>query len=410
MIKLIPNSKKGNGIFVFCYKCNTSVTHSRKCNHKSRWVYKTDVRIAGKRVSKCLKASDFNSALVELSSMKKNAEQKSKITLHQNNKTIIYAVKKYLDYVFNKQEYESEVQNTKQHKDDCARIIKRYCESLDNAGINLKTTSIDTLNESTLAGFYNLIKTKYRVKAQISKDKHTRIMRNFFKFIQDSGIYKGSAFFSRIKTAKIKSNPVSISKIEFHNVLISINYENGWSYGGGVKRNLYTDWLKNAFLLARLTGLRREELYHMKWDNIIIKDGYKVLLIKDFKASKSKKEDVFKAVAIYGELKQLLDQIKENRGEESSKILGTGLLYSTFSAKISRAFTHFFKVGNPESEQKYFKQLRKSRMTEIKSILGDKAHYATGHSSNNVLKDHYIDKVEACILMMKLIEQKDSPN
>ncbi len=66
MIKLIPKSKKGHGIIVFCNTCKTSVSDAKKCNHKDKYVYKADFKFKNKRITRVLKSTDINQAIVEL--------------------------------------------------------------------------------------------------------------------------------------------------------------------------------------------------------------------------------------------------------------------------------------------------------------------------------------------------------
>lgn len=75
-----------------------------------------------------------------------------------------------------------------------------------------------------------------------------------------------------------------------------------------------------------------------------------------------------------------------------------------FNDFISRAFSHFYGIGVSVENKKTFKQLRKSQMTDIMSILGDKAYLVSGHSSNAILDAHYIDRVEMVIKMLELEE------
>jgi intergrase/recombinase len=58
---------------------------------------------------------------------------------------------------------------------------------------------------------------------------------------------------------------------------------------------------------------------------------------------------------------------------------------------ISKSFSHFAKVGEVPKDIT-FKTLRKTYISKIQLALGQNSHLVTGHSSQKVLEDHYIDK------------------
>lgn len=180
----------------------------------------------------------------------------------------------------------------------------------------------------------------------------------------------------------------------------SISYENGWVNTNKGRRNVYADWLKDAIKIAQFSGLRREELFTIEWVNIKPYNDLDILHVKDLKASRLAKEDKFKSVGIDEEFSEFLVQLKAKNNE--GKILFTNLKASTASDKLSRAFTHFFKVGNPGVKQKHFKQIRKQRITDISAFLGKDTYLATGHSSQVVVDSHYIDRLEVIVNYEKL--------
>jgi integrase len=161
----------------------------------------------------------------------------------------------------------------------------------------------------------------------------------------------------------------------------------------GQKRNWYTPWMRDAFIISRFTGLRREEICNLKWENILEVEGTKFFHIVDLKTTRQKRRTYLKVAPITNELSYYLEEIRSN--SESDFIINSGLKESTFKDKMTRSFTHFYKVANLNVPQKTFKQLRKSHITELKSILGDDAYLASGHSGNPVIEKHYIDQIAA---------------
>ncbi len=225
-------------------------------------------------------------------------------------------------------------------------------------------------------------------------------MRSFINYLINSNLYEKSNFFKTIKTKKTTISPESISEQELKNTLDSISYENGWITTKKGRRNVYAEWLKDAIKLAQLTGLRREELFTIKWENIGKYNDVDIIHVKDLKASRLAKEDIFKPIGIDDGLSELLLQLKAKNNEEN--ILSTNLKVSAACDKLSRAFTHFFNIGNPASKQKYFKQIRKQKITDISAYLGKDTYLATGHSSQGIPTSHYIDRLEAVANYVKL--------
>ncbi|HZH70839.1 MAG TPA: hypothetical protein VFD80_10340 [Flavobacteriaceae bacterium] len=405
MIQLVPRSKNGHGIFVFCNTCRTSISSSNKCKHKEKWVYKADFRINNKRRTRVLQSKSINQAIVELASIKLNIEQNNSPVKSQSTTkvTMNEALESYIDYIHNKNGFESEISNTAGHLNDCKRVLSRFYESLHLSGINTANEDVNKLGVNTLSPFYQLIKTKYNVIKQPTKDRHTRIMRHFINYLNNSNLYEKSNFFKTIKTKKTNKQPESITEIELKNTLDSINYENGWVEMKKGRRNVYSSWLKDAIKLGQLTGLRREELFTIKWEDINNYNGVDILHVKDLKNSRQGKEDVFKPIGIDEEFSKFLAQLKAKNCE--GKILLTNLKVTSACDKLSRAFTHYFNVGNPTSKQKYFKQIRKQKITDISAYLGKDTYLASGHSSQGVPDSHYIDRLEAVIKYMKLKKQ-----
>jgi hypothetical protein len=55
---------------------------------------------------------------------------------------------------------------------------------------------------------------------------------------------------------------------------------------------------------------------------------------------------------------------------------------------ISRSFAHYIKLATKRKIE--FKDLRKTYITQIAMLLGENTKMFTGHSNNEVLKNHYI--------------------
>lgn len=405
MVKLISHSKLGHGLMVFCNKCKKRQSNTNHCNHKDRWKYKTDFKIEGKRYAMVLQSDNYEDALQELFKIKDSVKnpKPSKILLLKIDYTILEGIDKYFQKVLCMNEFQINKPKSKDHQRECIRIVERFGESLEEVGIDLSATKLDSLSNEITKVFYSHLEKKYNINASASIDKHTRIMRHFFNFLKKVDMYSRSNYFKVIETRAIESNPISISDEEFKKVLGVLSVENGHTVARGGTRNQYYDWLADALVIGRYTGLRKNELYNLRWDHIFEKDGYKFFNVIDNKITAQKGTTIRKVVAITDELDEYLSFIKSK--SDSPYVIDCNLKVSTFKDNLGRSFTHFFKVAYPNRKVKHFKHLRKSHVTELRSILGDKTYLASGHSGNRVIEQHYIDQLEAATKFARVTNQ-----
>ncbi len=398
---MVPENKKWHGLIVFCNECKKSQTAKNHCGHKNRWVYKTDFKFERKRYSKVLKSDNLQDAFSELIGFKDSIKnvKVSPLNLISKDFTILESMEKYFAKVTCQQEFKYNKRKTKDHQNECLRVVNRFGSSLEAAGICLATTPIDNLTVAVLKVFYAYLDENFNIHSDSGIDKHTRILRAFFEFLKKVGMYHGANFFKAIETNSIEGNPVTLTDDEYQKVLEVITPENGVKIHNGVTRNQYSKWLKSAIIIGRHTGLRRDELYNLTWSSIIEHEGGRFFNIIDLKVSQQKGKIYSKVAPITDELYEYLLLIKED--STGDKIIESGLSKTTFRDNLSRAFTHFYGVAYPNQKVKNFKYLRKTHITELSSILGEEAYQASGHAGSRVLEKHYIDRVAATMMFSK---------
>lgn len=403
MVKLIPHTKQGHGLMVFCNKCKKRQS-ANHCIHQDKWKYKTDFKIEGKRYAKVLQSNNYEDALQELFSIKSQIKnpKEPQIQLSRRDHTIIEGIEKYGQKIACVDEFQDNKPKSKNHQNECLRIVDRFGESLESLGVNLFSTPLNSLPVKITGVFSSYIKAKYNVRSQSSKDKHTRIMRHFFDFLKNADMYHKPNFFKLIETKPIESSSITVSDLEFKEVLKVICRDNGHTVARGGTRNQYYDWLKDALVIARFTGLRSKELFNLKWSDIKEYEDTHFLFVIDWKVTEIKGVDTYKAIPLEDELYQYLN---EYVSRTDTYIIDTGYKFSTFKDNLSRAFTHFYKVAFPGQKIKNFKHLRKAHITELSSILGEEAYLASGHSGNRVIEQHYINQIEAATKFSKFKNQ-----
>lgn len=421
-MKLVPKKYKGEGLHTYCNACKRQITDKcpltqnsvKKCENKDKWRYKIVKHIPqpggpGKKRTKICDSQTLEGALQELYSFKGSSSRNS-----ENRIGTKRSLKEGIEVFFKKKFGEAEFKHqskslTKDHKEDIVRVLKRFSDSLRNSGKNPDKMYLSDLDDTVLGPFY--LHLEQFIESNSARDRHTRIMRNFLSFLQNRGMYTGANFFKTVDTEEISGSPVSVTDEEFEKVLAVITEENSVGRKGKNRlKKYYRQWLPLIFRMARLTGVRKEELYNLKWSDIYThKKGdekFELLIVHNLKVERLKnRDDIVKVIPVTDSIKELLQEAKDS-GLTSEKLIETTLSYKAFKDFIGRAFTHFYKIAFPEQEEhKVFKQLRKSQMSDISGMLGEEAHKLTGHSGKQILEKHYVDKIQAAIKFLE-IEQK----
>lgn len=411
---IIPIKYKRQGLRLYCNKCKREVSSKcgetgekpAKCNSQKYWKYKMIFHIPqvsgpGKKKTKICSANTINEALIELY-QKKGEFKEDKKPFVSNGKTLLNGIQSYLRKKHNEGEYQGQSkQLSNNHKEDVVRTLERFIESLRLSGNNPDEMFLDDLDASVLNSFYTFIRTFGTSTSMI--DRHTRIMRNFLKFLTDRGMYKGANFFKTVDLSPIVSSPISITDDELQTIVKIITIENGIAETTKGKRiDFFRPWMAFVFQLARHTGLRTEEIYELKWDDTITVGEHKLLMVHNLKVERLKsQENILKVVPVTQELEKLLLEIK-NSNYSGVRVIETGYNGEYFGDLIGRAFTHFYKIAFPNKKHKLFKQLRKTQMSDIYALLGEDAHKLSDHSGNVILEKHYVDKVQAAIKLLDI--------
>ncbi|MBL0047069.1 MAG: tyrosine-type recombinase/integrase [Bacteroidetes bacterium] len=227
-------------------------------------------------------------------------------------------------------------------------------------------------------------------------------MTSWFKWYSDEYNLAMRNWFEKVKRKKLNPKPQSITKNEFEALLKQITAENGVRYYDGVKdkRTFYREWLKNAFLIALLTGRRREEISNLSWNLVDMKEG--IITIEDFKVNRIQKrvsndEKKLIHIPITQELEDLLYKLGyEEKKDTNQYLLANEVKISRKKVMgdiLSRGFSHYYnqlKTGRKLT----FKSLRKTYITSLQLQMGANTKMITGHPDNGVIERNYIDKIK----------------
>ncbi|HQQ95448.1 MAG TPA: hypothetical protein PLQ93_12910, partial [Bacteroidia bacterium] len=211
----------------------------------------------------------------------------------------------------------------------------------------------------------------------------------------------------------------TIKESEFLQTINMITPENGLLKKTGKKvrwRNLYREWLKDAFIMGFLTGGRNKEVIFGKWSDINYTDDGQpsYIEVKNWKATAANKhlleddEYITKPFIIIPEVRQCLEELglKSKRGNDEYIIPQDPNLASRQVMKefMSAAFPHFFTLGN--GVRKEFKLLRKTYATYLKANYGAQAAELFGDLKETMDK-HYVHQGKLAEDFGKILEARN---
>jgi integrase len=413
MIK-VPAKYNRCGIKIWCLKCRTQVSATCKasgksisaCVEKSKLRYCLLAHVPGTNNDRrrlLLDTSDFYTALAEMKQFRD--------TLIANGYTSRYFVPKrecgttlvdfsvrYLDAITGVNTPEHLIRKrSPAHVSDVRRTLERFALSLKEMGRNPEILSMNKIGDDEVGSFHEYLSKKWKItKGSASYNRHFAIMRAFFNWVIEKNDHKCNNPFKHVELNFSTTEKAIITKEEFEKLLEKITFENGYRVFSGKRRNLYHEWLAPAFRLAIETGLRSEELVTLSWSDLKeLEPGKFVFRVSNLKVNRIKTGQDDGRYIRYIPVTKSLMELLIKFGFESGKLMEGFVLarpeplsIKYVMSAISRGFNHYIKqVTDREIE---FNNLRKTYITRITSVLGPNAKLFTGHSSDEVLKKHYL--------------------
>jgi len=281
-----------------------------------------------------------------------------------------------------------------------------------------KDTPIRLITDSHAGKYYTFVINKkkkdgktitsYRYNAYVD------CVSRFFEFLVNAD-YPCKNPFKHIERRSSKTKPKMALMEEYHQVLdkidngnhiCSIHYNTRAQSPRVLNKNMYRPWLKTAIKLALLGGGRRaEELVMLKWIDVL---PYKetgellggLLSYNDYKVERilnkklgDEKEPI--EIPITPQLATLLLEIgwKEKKGKDEYIIAPQITNRAYVNNSMCKGFKHYYlQIENPRPKIS-FKSLRKTYITYLKAISGDRAKEITGHTTDKIIGDHYEDSL-----------------
>lgn len=289
------------------------------------------------------------------------------------------------------------------HIKDVERVFKNFCLCLKANGIDHTIVKIDQLNDRVVGLHHTyLLETKeYENKTY---NNHIAQMRQFLDWLISKQKYKIDNPYTGVVKRSERRNKTTVTEQEFTTLLDTVRPENGIKvFSTSERKGYYRDWVKEAFIVALETGLRREEFITLQFSDVMENENgepaflqvenLKVNRILGIKETEAKK---IKYVPITDTLYRMLQKWNYSKYKNKSRFLiapNERVQRKTMVDFVSKSFTHFWKQTGLEKTAQ-LKNLRKTYLTALADHFGDKANIISDHASIDVMKEHYINEAD----------------
>ncbi len=290
---------------------------------------------------------------------------------------------------------------SKSHKDGVQRTFRYFCEAIIPHGYRHTAILVDQIDDKMLDHFYDYI-LEENDYANGSYNKYMSIMRQWVSWLNEEGYSIKNPFQGVTRRPEDGKEQLSMSKKEFEELLKVITPENGIQQLRTCKKRHYQPWMASSFKLALFTGLRREEIFQIKFNMLIYSEENEPLCfqVPNFKVQRSKgvatNEGVqMKMVPMTSELiRVLLEDFSFERYRNTDNYViapESNMMRKTMWEKCSKAFAHYAKQIKSRNDYN-LNDLRNTFLTKLLVTYGNDAKVISDHSTSEILKKHYTDK------------------
>lgn len=313
-----------------------------------------------------------------------------------------YCKTQYLNYLNNidvprhKQRFRSEI-----YLKDTKLYLNRFEIFFKSNQIKERVSRVSQVTDNIIGKYYEYL--EQTTISNSSFNHHLKVLRTFYNFLIEEKEYQINNPFKKVALRYEGTNPKTITKHDFEDLLNIISEKDSiLMYKSGARKNMYRPYLKFAYRLTLYTGRRTEEIVNFKWINIKCDEKNEPLYIEavDLKADRQSNFNQSKAtkmvfIPVILQLRSLLYEMgfEKNRGTDKFLIASDDKSSrKTIINKLSKSFTFYYKKLNTNKDIS-LKHLRKTYLTHLQILTGN-AIGVSGHSNEEILDNHYIDKVE----------------
>lgn len=398
----LPVKYRKHGLHIWCIKCKKIVTSS-PCRHAEDQRFQSRIHNPVTKKQDCvrsygtrdpheafsmhqkykedLKQNNFNIPVSSQDSVQ--AEQPSMIFLKAG-------AQKYLDYIqdIGVPDYKKK-KLSKIYILDQTRYVERFVKTVQKLEKKISNFPVTSISQVHVAAFDEDIRALDQ--SERSYQAHIKGAKYFIKYLIDELEIDMKNPFDKVKLREIHYTPEIIPVEEFELLLSVVTPENGIGEKGKTRVdtvNYYRPWLKKVLIFGLLTGERLDGIVLLQGKHI---DG-NFLRIPNWKVNRIQKADhYFSYTPITADLAELLVEFNISNPEEYI-IVPEIKNRDNLKKFISKAFTHYWKVTGLKRKVT-FKHLRKTYVTRMASLIGEKALYIK-HGEDKTAIKHYLNKKE----------------
>ena len=405
MTKLTLPKNPINGLKIFCKKCRQNNTG---CKHYEDQYYRLMVHVPGSKgntKSKILKSRNYDDALIESINFKKSLssnqyEDVESVEMTLLNGFIIY--NRYINGEHDIKQYQKPL-NTPEYIKEQVRAIKEFIKKVQEFRKRSSNEILITdINKEDISKYYGYCENKFQPKT--FNKRITELKRFFQYFIDCEDVEMKNPFNNVVKKRLVKKEPKVIPMDDFSRIIDSIEITDPLKKVGKEIKNMYRPYLRDGFLLLLYTGGRFEDVVNMKWSDIKKEGDTEYFFVKNHKVNRLKKlkgltkedneEISYKRFTIFPEFMNLLIELgyEENNGEDSYVLNpNSNVKRKTLSTQLSKSFSHY-RDNAGISKDISLKNLRKTHITKLYEIVKEDTRLVTDHTTDKVLREHYVDK------------------
>lgn len=421
---VIPNNKKVKGLTVFCKarECRTNVSDTcpktgKKilgCPHPDRQVFKSYIYEpnTGIRRTKEFLTRNINEAVQMAVQFEKDVKEGKFQTVslsmrisptQPSQEMLLVKMAEFADFLRGKVgPAHTRRSRSENHCRDVERSFVLFGKAMKKNKIDPEKLRLNEIDQ-TKVGFYHsyLISKGY---AGRTYNRHIANLRGLYNYLVKYGELEIRNPFNMVQKRATHTEILTIETDEFLALMDAIKPEDSvQALSTGEKKYHWHPFLKTAFSLSLMAGIRREQLVKLKYKNIREdKEGRPCLIesanLKVNRIMGEENEDNNKRmiyIPVTESLRNFLIEELEyqnNRGSDKFLIAPDSKLdRMTLMNILSKSFTHFWKKAGINKDLK-FSDLRKTYLSRMALVMGDKLRYLTNHSSSEILGKHYINQ------------------
>lgn len=398
----IPLKYRKHGLHIWCITCKKTVT-PKPCKHSEQQRFQSRVYNPLTKKQDCINSyttRDVDDAFSKhrdyKTYLKQNNYEIAAPPLDKDSATpppMIFlkeGAKKYIDYLQDIDVPSYEKKNlTKQHITDQKRFLVRFLEVVQKEEKKIGNFPAASISKKHVAAFDECIKSLNLSQSQYNA--HIKAVKYFIDYLIRELKVNMVNLFEKVRLPQIHHDPEIIPVEEFEKFLSVITPENGIGTKGAKRKetvNYYRPWLKKVFILSLLTGERLDGIVLLRWTHV---EG-NFLKIPNWKVNRIQKTDhYYSYTPITSDLSELLVEFEMN-DMEGYIVVPEQSGRASLKNFISKAFTHFWRLTGLKRKVT-FKNLRKTYMTRLTDVIGEKAMFVKHNDDKTAIK-HYLNKKE----------------